>query len=435
MLSSVLDALLRLLMGKMTDDVQERRNVFWRTVAMLLTGASMALIGGDLWAGFLTKTGFSMTQIGLLGSVTTFSSAFGLLAFMGLADRIQNRIRAYALCVLATAIGPMVTIIIALVPRAALPLTAMFGALVVVLIGQTLVGAIPIMLDYPVLVRTISVGLRGRMFAILTTSFGILAIIMGLLSANVLAHVEYPMGYVWCFVAAVVAIVLRAVAFTRQRELPELAIPGASRSALPFAAIVDVLKMKEFQWLAGPHVLRGVSSAMLGFTVPLGMRYLGLSDATPGYATSVNYAAAVLGGTALGFIADRWGAGRSTLAGDILFALGLGTLLVYPHLSIFLVVLFFVHFGRNIEDTAVPFGCTVIVPPERMGAFSAARLMVMMGSSAIGGPIFGYLLDHCDPVVMFGIGAALKLINGLWFWWVFQLKPPVVVKAEPQETV
>jgi MFS family permease len=332
-----------------------------------------------------------------------------------------------------TTLPPLLTVGIALVPRSALPLSALLALLAVVTFSYALIGSICVMLDYPILVRTISVGIRGRMFAILTTAYGVFAILIGLLSARVLKNVAYPMGYAWCFLAALVSIVLCAASFRKQRELPELAVPGASRSALPFTAIWDVLGLQEFWWLAGPHVLRGLGSGLAGFAIPMGLRYLGLPEETPGYATSANYAAGVLGGLALGLIADRWGAGRSTLLGDLLLALGMGTMMLRPSLPLFLVLYFLLHFGRNIEDSAVPFGTTLIVPPEHMGAFSAARLMILQGSSAVGSRLFGRWFERYSPVWLFGLGAAMKVINGVWFWWVFQLKPPVPREKGIQE--
>ncbi|MBM4050379.1 MAG: MFS transporter, partial [Planctomycetes bacterium] len=182
----------------------------------------------------------------------------------------------------------------------------------------------------------------------------------------------------------------------------------------------DVLKMKEFQWLAGPHVLRGLTASVIGFAVPQGLKLGILPPEYPGYATSVNWAAGILAGVVLGFIADRWGAGPSTLFGDLLYALGMALAIFFRNPLIFLLFYFVLQLGQNVEASAVPFGCTIIVPPELMGAFSSARLMVLIGSGAVGSLLFGYLFDHCSPLVIFGIGAGLKLLNGLWFWYVFR---------------
>ena len=50
---------------------------------------------------------------GLMGSATTLSGAFGLLAFMGLADRIQRRVRTYVACVAVSAAVPLIMLVAA----------------------------------------------------------------------------------------------------------------------------------------------------------------------------------------------------------------------------------------------------------------------------------------------------------------------------------
>jgi MFS family permease len=284
-------------------------------------------------------------------------------------------------------------------------------------------GALWIMLDYPIMVRTISPQVRGRMFAILTTAYGLLAVVLGVLSAKCLRELAFPTGYILFFAIAAGFSLVRAAAYSRQRELPDLSVPGASTSALPFSSILRVLKLREFQILAGPHVVRGLCAGLAGFAIPVALKHLALPDSTPGFATSANQAACILGGVGLGFIADRWGAGCSTLLGDVLLGGAMVLLLLSPNLAIFLVLYFLLHFGRNIEDSAVPFGTTIIVPPEHLGAFSAARLMVLQGSSAVGALLFGFCFDNCDPVVLFALGGLMKLLNGVWFWIVFQQPP------------
>jgi MFS family permease len=421
---SALDAVLRPLLGAVTDNPRERRNLFWFTLASLLYGTGAALFGGDLWNGFLKQTGFSLTQIGWLTSAVGLAGSFGLIAFMGLADRIRRRVRTYAICILAAALAPVVTVGLALLPRSGLPLTALLGALMVVGVGQALVMSIPIMLDYPIIARSASVGIRGRLFGITTTAYGILGIGIGWLSANVLKDVAYPKGYAWCFLAAAGAIALRGIVYSRIRELPELAVDGASRSTLPFAAIVDVLRLKEFQWLAGPHVARGLAMSAAGFALPVGLQYLGLPAHYPGYASSATTAATVLGGIAVGLIADRWGASWTTFWGDVLYALGMATVALSHNPLAFIGLYLLMHFGRNIEDNVVPLGAINIVPAEHLGAFSAARLMILYGSGALSAPLFGYLFDHCNPATVFGLAAIMKLLTGVWFWWVFRLKQP-----------
>jgi MFS family permease len=287
------------------------------------------------------------------------------------------------------------------------------------------------MLDYPIWARALTPGVRGGLFGFTTLSYGLPGIAVGIFAADLLKEVPYPMGYAWCFLAAAGAMALRGITYSRVRELPELAVAGASTSPLPFASIVRVLKLKEFQWLAGPHVIRGLTMSVIGFSVPLGLKYLHMPEHYPGYATSATQAATMIAGICLAAWADRLGPARATLLGDIIYAAGMATVVVLGgNPSVFLALYFLTQFGRQIEDNTVPLGAINIVPTEHLGAFSAARLMILMGSSAVGGPVFGWLFDNGHYVLVFGIGAVLKLLSGVWFWYVFNLKKPTLLEVE-----
>lgn len=414
---------------------RELRNMIWLTLASLLSGAAATLAGGDISTGFMKETGFSMTQLGVMGSAGGLASSFGLIAFMGLADRIKRRIRVYVICTLISLIGSFITIMVAVTPRTVFPIPAVMATLMSSGVVLALVGAIPTMLDYPIFARTISVRHRGRLFGITTTAYGFLGIGLGWLSANVLKNLVYPTGYVWCFVAAAAAVALRAAAYSQVRELPELAVAGASRSALPFAAIVDVLRLKEFQLLAGPHVARGIGNSVTGFALFMGLRDLNLPAHYPGYTSAIMTAATVMGGIVVGMYADRLGPAWSTLCGDILYALGMATLMLSPTPVAFLLLYLLLHFGRNIEDNTVPLGAINIVPAGHLGAFSAARLMILTASASIGAPMFGYILDnHPRPLVVFALAAVIKALTGVWFWWVFRLHRPAAVTVPAAST-
>jgi MFS family permease len=202
------------------------------------------------------------------------------------------------------------------------------------------------------------------------------------------------------------------------------------------ASVIRIAHLKEFQWLAGPHVVRGVTMSIIGFSVPLGLKYLHMPEHYPGYAASVTQAAAVLGGIAVAAFADRLGAAWATLIGNLLYGAGMATVVLFGgNPVVFLALYFLTQFGRNIEDNTVPLGAINTVPAEHLGAFSAARLLILYGSSAIGGPIFGRLFDQEHYVLVFGLGAILKVLSGFWFWYVFRLKPPARVPAAEAETL
>jgi hypothetical protein len=336
---------------------------------------------------------------------------------------VRRRVRTACIFIGLTALFPLATVGVVAAPQVALPVSMLLVAFISIAVTQALVTSIPVMLDYPIWARAISPLVRGRLFGFSTLSYGLPGILIGYFAAGMLKDIPYPMGYGWCFLAASAIIALRAVTYDRVCELPELAVEGASTSPLPFASILRVIRLKEFQWLAGPHVVRGLTMSIIGFSVPLGLKYLHLPEHYPGYAASATTIAAVLGGLAVALFADRLGAAWATLIGDALYAAGMATvILLGGNPTAFLLLYFLTQFGRNIEDNTVPLGAINTVPAEHLGAFSAARLMILMGSNAIGAPIFGQLFDGGHYVLVFGLGALLKLGSGFWFWYVFRLK-------------
>lgn len=424
----------------MASDRRQRANLLWLTLSYLVYGVGATLFGAELWTVFLRTTGFSKMEIGWIASAGTGAMAFGLLVFMGLGDRIHRRVRTASLILALLALGPVATVGVALMPRAALPLASALFAFVSIAIAQNLASSIPVMLDYPIWARALAPGVRGRLFGFTTISYGLPGIAVGILAADLLKTIPYPMGYAWCFLAAAGAMALRGACYSQVRELPEMAVEGASSSALPWASILRVLKLKEFQWLAGPHVVRGLTMSIITFTVTLGKDYMHLPEHYTGYAASATQAATMIAGIWLAGYADRVGAAWGTLLGDVLYAAGMGSvILLGGNPTIFLALYFLTQFGRQIEDNTVPLGAINIVPTEHLGAFSAARLMILMGSSAIGNPIFGWLFDHGHYVIVFAIGAVLKLLSGLWFFYIFRLKPagrgevPEVPTEAPRE--
>lgn len=416
-----LDRALLALMGRMTADAQERRNIFWMTVSYLFFGAGMALFSGELWNGFLKQTGFSMTQIGILGSAFGLANAIGLIAFMGLADRVRRPVRVYAITVLILTQAPLLTVAATLLLRTGFGPGVLFTVLAAITAAQALVAAVPVTLDTPVLALGASPGLRGRVLGIVTTAGGVLGIGLGWLSAELLQHLAYPSGYVWCFLAAAVAFVLRAVTFDRIRVLPALAVHHAPAEALPpLAALGRVLRLREFHVLAAPHLARGLVTGMTGLLLPVALTHLHLPAYFPGYASSAATLGAVLGGLLLSLLADRLGAGLTTLLACAIYALGLGCALLSPHPLLFLVVYVVLHTGRMVEDNSVPLGTVDLVPPAHLASVSAGRLMVLMVGIAVGAPLFGYLFDHYSVVHVALLAAVLKALTGWWLWAVFR---------------
>ena len=407
-------------LGRLTADPVERANTFWRTVAVLCGNSAAGLSTLTMLTAYLERSGFSNTEIGFISSSMPLAYMGSMFLLMGAVDRTQKRIRVlvlsgYVLAATTAPVGrhqrdsphllqsvdsvndasmreertpsspPSVAVDATILqdstkPTDCMPLGALFVALIVVLALNQPALALAGMMDYNLLVRSIRVEIRGRVIAIGGVVSGLFGILLALFVGMLLKQVGHPYGYTVSFLMAAGFYIIRSWTHAQQEELPDIALPGTSRSALPFTAIVDVCKLKEFRMLAYPHVMRGLLTGLMVFVVNTQMKRLELGDEYAGYMTAVVSAAGLLASVVLGLTLDRWGAGIVALLGGILTGLAWAAVLVSPTPIWFLIFFLILHFGDVLEQRAIPLGCFEIVPAGVVGGFTAARLLIMYGT-------------------------------------------------------
>lgn len=426
-----LDGVLRRVLGKLTPDPAERKNVFWLTAATMSIYAAGTLSTLTILAAYLEKSDFSYTQIGFVLSCMYFADMLGKLGLMGWADRTQQRIRVAVVCAFIIAGGTGLLAAASAVLGNHGSSLVLLAALVMVLSVRQVFWALSDMMNYSVLVRTIRGGIRGRVWGITGVATGLFTMGMSFLASVLLQVLGYPYGYTILFVAAGGFWVLRGMTFAHQTELPDIALPGTSRSISPVTAIVDLCRLKVFRMVAYPHILRGLLTGLMLFVVPTQMRRLSLSNDYAGYMAAAVCAADLISAVILGFTLDRWGAGVVTLLGCLLAGLSWATLIVAPSPISFLAFFLLLNIGEVLEQRAVPLGALEIMPTGVIGGFSAARLLIFTAGRALASGVGGKLLDAYDVSVIFVIAGALKLVLGVWFLGIFGLKRPGAGPAVP----
>ena len=399
-----------------TEDPLEQRNAFWMIAASLFTGAGSVFIGGPVLQTYLVRAGLTEGQIGIYGSVGALAGAAGLLTLVGVADRVQRRIRTVVICGSIACLGPLVLAGLSALPPERQTAGVVFSAVLLLALLLHPVGALKGMVHSSLLVRVIHVRIRGKLIGIGGLTSGVVVLGLGMLVAQILASMGFPRGFTLCFAVATPLLAAGALSNGKLAELPELKRPGRSGSALPWAAIWEVARLREFRVLLGPNALRGLDTGVVYFAWIVGLQRLALPATYVGYAVTANaIAGAILGSMAVGLCADRWGPGRVVLGGDVLIATALVGMALTDSPPVFLGFYALSIFGGTLEGTAVPLGTYEIVAPEVMGAFNGARLMLLSAGSAVSMSLVGWLLQSCDSLPVFVAGAALKLVTGIWY--------------------
>lgn len=304
--SGMLDRTLSVVFGSMTTDTAERRNVWWQTIAGLFYMASLAMTGGSVWESFLGKMNFSGEWLGILGTTGQITGMLAMFILMGVADKIQARIRAIKICSIIWAVLSLVTATLILFSEH-IPKLTLYILIIVPMPFGALISSLAGLLDYPVFVRTIREGIRGRVWAIQAAAGAILNIALGILVAWLIMQIPSPVNFAIIYVFGAGLMVMKGLSNNRLVELPDITVPGKSRSVSPFVAIIDLWKLKEFRMVAYPHVLRGALQATVVLIVPTYFKHFHMADQSAGYMTSIVAGATLAGAFLFGITNDRFG--------------------------------------------------------------------------------------------------------------------------------
>lgn len=403
------------LLNKITTHPDEKRNLQRLSLSMMIQSADMPLFGGTALQAFQVKIGLSTSQMGMFGALSQVAGLASYFLCMGLADRIRNRVLAYAMSIAMMAVFPILLVLLSAGPAW---MRRPHFALPVMITGsmlQTALVAFMALMASVVFVRAISPHIQGKSVSIIGAGGGLLGLATGAVSTVALARLGYPNGFTVSF-ALGVGLLLLAAFFTRNiKEIPELCVGATPTPIWPFQAVKTVVGTKEFKLLVWPNVLRGLCCGAGGYAMVIGMNRFDLGVEYAGYTTLLASLGNIIGTAGIGFTVDRHGAGRVLLWSNLCMAMSLVGLALAPSLWMFLFAFFTMSVSLACEGTTVPLAHFAIVPQPILGAFSAVRLILFIGTIAISSMAIGYLLDQYSAAFVLGGSAVLSVVTG--FVW------------------
>lgn len=406
----------------LSNSAVERRNIMWRIAGGLIGGVGGVFCFGPVQQGYLLKVGFSDPNLGQLAFVGSIAPAVGLFVFMGVADRFKRRIPTVATLALLGVTTPLALCLLSLLPVGRVSVGLVLWTMAAVVAVHQPLASLGTMVRTGVTQRTLRVGIRGRVTSIGGLVGGLGGMAAGVAAGRALLRYGYPRGYTLCFAVGAGLLLIGSLTIWKLTELPELDGPVRVGSASPFAAMLDVLKVRKFRVLIAPNALRGLVGAVGVFLVSIGTKRVGLPLAYAGYMVTVMKAAEMTAVIGLGWPVDRWGPGAVIMAGNLLSAFGVVGLILAPSPDLFLAACAVYGVGGTLMGYAVPLGIYEVAPHGLAGAFNGARLMLMGGVGAFAALLIGYLLKSAgSPVVLTG-AAVGHLVTGGLYWYGFRRK-------------
>lgn len=413
------------LIGRVTKDPLEQRNFFWLNIANIGFYGAWFLCQNELLWTYVAKCGFSNQQIGLAAMYVSLANSVGMFVFMGLADRFKRRILASAVTSFLLVIQPLGILALLLLYPAQTPDPIILYSIIALSVTNSAIYALTWMLEMTVFVRTIRENARGRAWGMM----GVVGAAVNILLFAQIARwsqsrLEPHAAVILCMAIGAACWIMRGFGYLKQRELPELAVEGSSPTVNPFKTMWTILLQKPCRALIYPQILRGATGAMSVFVIPYAVKHLTTPATFGSYMGLMGQVGLIAGSFTVVMLRDRLGSGLVVFIGDTMVAVGYALLFMTHSWQYILPVYAMISIGTFIENNAVPLGTFTIIPAPIMGAFSGVRMTIMGIASALASRFGGELLDVINPLTVFGIVAGLKVINAIWFWWVFTAYKP-----------
>jgi MFS family permease len=217
-------------------------------------------------------------------------------------------------------------------------------------------------------------------------------------------------GYGWCFTvdAATYIAVIACLALMRPSELhrgvPKPRRKGEIREGLRYLRSLPVL------WTTFA-MLAGIGTLAYNFNVTLPLFVTQALHGSDSEFTAL-YAVLSLGGLLCGLVVAHRGVVTLThiVGGAAIFGVVMLLLSVAPTIAIALPVAFLLGAASILYTTATTAIVQVTAKPEMHGRLLALQTVLLVGSSAFGGPISGWLADSFGARSLMVVGGAVCLI-------------------------
>ena len=330
-------------------------------------------------------------------------------------DRIRNRIAFNALTILLGAVPCAGMLVKCLGPESFRTVGAIMAIDIVFSIPNAILGALRGGADATVQCRVLHNEIRGRFWSIIGMISGIAGLLVGVLITFLLKRFDICTASVLATIPGMAFMVISGICAWRTVELPDLSNAEPPKKEPVLKSISNIVTMKQFRIMMPANFMRGMGDGCVGFALLLALQNWALPQEYAGYHTIVCGVAPFLGYVILGLTLDRFGAALVLPLTDGFMGLAMIGMVAIPNGYAFLAFTMIYQMLLITESAAIPLAHFEVVPNEVMGAFSNVRLLLLQLTGAISGTLAGLCLGVFSPLLVFGVGAAIKISAGLLY--------------------
>jgi hypothetical protein len=184
---------------------------------------------------------------------------------------------------------------------------------------------------------------------------------------------------------------------------------------------IHIFRYKPFYQLLMPNLFRGISNGIFLMMVTIGYFEGILDGAGTGVMVTIAQIATIIGCFLYSLLAGRVSEGKIILVSGALFALVLPFAFVTSTQKYFFVIYLISYFLYNIVNYAIPVLIARKIDYQCMGQYSAWRMVIHMGGTAIGNAIVPVMLNVIGSFTTL-VCCGVMLFVCTYFYYRFECK-------------
>ncbi|MBR6772087.1 MAG: hypothetical protein IKM29_01715 [Clostridia bacterium] len=374
--------------------------------------SALLFSAGSIIQGFMAFFGVDSVRMGYFTSVVTATQVATMLIYSGLADRVKDCKKAVALITVQYVWFFIAAMVLCFFPNTsssmAFWIILIFGVIQNVFIGMRSA------LDYKLPYLTIDMKKYAQLNAISGICSGICCVAVNLVFSKLLnsENLQYLNVSVFGFAFGAVFILLSAFMTTRLKVNSEALSPEKEKSKV---SLLTILKSKSFLILALPNLLRGLCMGTIGMAAVIWLENINGNPASTAVLVTISTLGSMFSCLGYSFLSRYVRQNVICITGSIALVVFMPLMMAGNNSVVFCIFYLLANVGYIFVNNSVPCRIAEVVPYDMIAGYSALRLSITMGGSALASLIVGYLVGNVPSWIILVSAGALQLASGLVF--------------------
>lgn len=346
---------------------------------------------------FLAYRGVNGFGLGLIATVTNITQALSYFLCIGVCDKLKDIVKTTAASIVLQIVLPL--ILIALAAFNGLEALSLLCIAVIGVAFQNFVFSYRTLLVTKLSVYLVPAPDYGRFQAVTGVACGLVSILAGAVNPLLISSFGEQNGYTALFALAVLFCLSSGIFSVFLKPIDYA--PNNKTDSSPFKAILDILKYDRFNSFAFIYCVRGIALGAGMMLLPLGIYRIGITSIQSTYVASAIASTTILGCLFYVVVARRIPSETLVSIGLVVWALGFSLCLLAKAFPFFIVGVFVTSLGQVLVDYCMPVSVAEIVENAKMGAYTAARLLLTALACTVSSFIAGIVIESRFNVLYF----------------------------------